>query len=112
MVRQEQGGASRADTVARLQIRNLQVNFSDTGYFKAIVTPHGRDTYTYIYTGKTLGVDSATIGRVGIETSFFRVPIQSQNINVDIELQSDEPLPVSFPSADWECYYVRRNQAV
>lgn len=112
IVRKEQGGVSRADTVARLQIRNLQVNFSDTGYFKAIVTPHGREPYTYIYTGKTLGVDSATIGRVGIETSSFRVPVQSQNIGVDIELQTDEPLPASFLSADWEGYYVRRNQAV
>lgn len=112
MVRAEQGGVSRADTTARLQLRNLQVNFSETGYFKAIVTPRGRDSYTYVFTGKVLGVDSATIGQVGIETGFFRVPIQSQNIGVDIELQSDSPLPVSFLSADWEGYYVRRNQAV
>lgn len=112
MVRQEQGGTSRTDTVARLQVRNLQINFADTGHFKAVVTPYGRDPYNYVYTGKTLGVDSATIGRVGIETGSFRIPVQSQNTGVEIELQSDEPLPVSFLSADWEGYYVRRNQAV
>ncbi|QDB71021.1 tail tubular protein B [Bordetella phage vB_BbrP_BB8] len=112
MIRTSSPQGQKADTIGRLQLRKMQVNFSETGYFQAKVTPYGRSTYTYIYAGKTLGVDSATIGRVGIEDGQFSFPIQSQNTTVDIELVSDSPLPCAFMSADWEGYYVRRSQSV
>ncbi|UHX60387.1 non-contractile tail tubular protein [Ralstonia phage vRsoP-WR2] len=112
LVRQQSGQGQKADTVARLQIRNMQVNFSESGNFQAKVTPYGRDTYTYTYSGKTLGLPSANIGAIGIEDGKFRFPVMSQNTTVDIELFSDSPLPCAFLSADWEGYYVRRSQAV
>lgn len=112
MIRQNQGNGQKADTVGRLQVRKMAVNYSDTGYFQAKVTPFGRDTYTYTYTGKTLGVPSADLGAIGIEDGQFSFPVLSQNTTVDIELSSDSPMPCAFMSADWEGYYVRRSQAV
>lgn len=112
MIHSKDAQGQKADTVGRLQIRNMQINFADTGYFQVKVTPYGRSTYTYTYTGKMLGVPSATIGAVGLSEGSFKVPVQSQNTTVDIELISDSPLPCAFMSADWEGFYVRRSQAV
>lgn len=105
-------GGEQSDNVARLQLRNLQINYADTGYFQAVVTPHGRSTYTYTFSGKTLGLESATIGDINLSTGKFRFPIMSQNTTVDIELVSDSPLPASFLSADWEGFYAKRSQGI
>lgn len=105
-------GAEKSDNIARLQLRNMQVNYSETGYFQAKVTPLGRPTYTYTFSGKKLGLPSSTIGALNLETGNFRFPIMSQNTSVDIELSSDSPLPCSFLSADWEGFYVKRSQTI
>ena len=110
-VKQQAGNAQKSDTVGRLQLRTMQINFSNTGYFKANVTPSGRRTYEYIYSGKTLGLPSATIGLIDLDTGNMKFPILAQNTGVDIELSSDTPLPCSFLSADWEGMYVKRSKS-
>jgi hypothetical protein len=90
----------------------MQVNFSETGYFKALVTPEGRDTYEYIYSGKTLGAISSTLGQIQLDTGNTRFPVLAQNTGVTIELNSDAPLPCSFLSADWEGLYVKRSKGM
>ena len=112
MIRTVSGQAQKADTVGRLQIRRMGVNFAETGYFQVKVTPFGRDTYTYTYTGKILGLPSATLGRLELNSGKFNFPVLSQNTTVDIELTSDSPLPCSFLSVDWEGFYVRRSKSV
>lgn len=109
-VKQQAGNAQKSDTIGRLQLRTMQLNFSQTGYFKVNVTPQGRSTYEYIYSGKTLGLPSATLGVVELETGFTKFPILAQNTRVDIEVNSDAPLPCSLLSADWEGMYVKRSQ--
>jgi hypothetical protein len=105
------GNSQKSDTVGRLQLRTMQINFSNTGFFKANVTPVGRNTYEYIYSGKTLGLPSATIGTIDLDTGNMKFPILSQNTAVNIELSSDAPLPCAFLSADWEGMYVKRSKA-
>jgi hypothetical protein len=111
-VKQQAGNAQKSDTVGRLQLRTMQINYSNTGYFKANVKPSGRDGYEYIYSGKTIGLSSATIGVVDLDTGKMKFPILSQNTGVDIELSSDSPLPCSFLSADWEGMYVKRSKGM
>jgi hypothetical protein len=111
-IKVQAGNAQKSDTTGRLQIRTMAINYSDTGYFKTQVTPSGRTTYEYIFSGKTLGLSSATIGQVELETGLFKFPIMSQNTGVDIEVTSDAPLPVSLLSADWEGMYVKRSKGV
>jgi hypothetical protein len=113
--RRSANGGEVSDNVARLQLRKMQVNHAETGYFQALVTPQGRPTYTYTYTGKNLGLGSSTIGLDGLanfEDGGFSFPIMSQNTSVTIELQSDSPLPCSFLSADWEGFYAKRSQGI
>jgi hypothetical protein len=111
-VKQQAGNAQKSDTIGRLQLRTMQLNFSETGYFKVNVTPEGRSTYEYIYSGKTLGLPSATLGVVELETGFTKFPILAQNTRVDIEVNSDAPLPCSLLSADWEGMYVKRSRGM
>jgi hypothetical protein len=109
---QQNNNAQKSDTVGRLQLRNMAINYAESGYFMAKVTPFGRSTYEYIYTGKTLGLSSATIGVPDLENGLFQFPILARNTEVDIEVTSDAPLPVSLLSADWEGMYVKRSRAV
>ena len=111
-VKVQAGGAQKSDTTGRLQLRTMAINYTDTGYFKTLVTPSGRTTYEYIFSGKTLGLSSATIGANNLETGLFKFPIMSQNTGVNIEVSSDAPLPVSLLSADWEGMYVKRSKGV
>lgn len=106
------GGGQKSDTEGRLQLRKISFNYSDAGLFNVLVTPEGRQTYTYTYSGKILGSASATLGSYSIESGRFAVPIVSRNIGTSIVLQNDSALPSSFLSADWEGFFVKRSQAV
>lgn len=107
----QQGGGQKSDTEGRLQLRKITFNYADAGYFKATVTPIGRDTYTYVFSGKVLG-EAAVVGRYSISSGRFQIPIISRNIGTSIVLENDSPLPSSFLSADWEGFYVKRSQAI
>jgi hypothetical protein len=107
-----QTGGQKSDTEGRLQLRKIAVNYSDSGYFKMNVTPAGRETYEYVYSGKILGQESSTIGRYNISSGRFLVPVVSRNIGTNITISNDSPLPSTFLSADWEGFYVKRSKAV
>ena len=100
---------SRSYTNGRLTIRNISVNFADTGFFRVKVTPEGRSEQVKTYTGKTLGT-SAQIGSHQITTGAFRVPVMTKNLNTKIIIENDSPLPSALISADWEGDYVTRTQ--
>ena len=105
-------GGQKTDTEGRLQLRKIAFNYDDAGYFKVKVTPLGRDTYNYVFSGKVVGQASSTIGSYSISEGRFIVPIISRNIGTNITLENDSPLPSSFLSADWEGFYTKRSQAV
>jgi hypothetical protein len=109
---QTSSGSQKSDTEGRLQLRKISFNFADTGLFDVKVTPAGRETYSYTFSGKILGTSSATIGRFSISTGKFQVPIVSRNVGTSIVLENDSPLPCSFLSADWEGFYVKRSKAI
>jgi hypothetical protein len=105
-------GGQKSDTEGRLQLRKIAFNYDDAGLFNVKVTPKGRQTYTYTFSGKVLGQSSATINSYSISSGRFQVPIISQNIGTKIVLENDSPLPCSFLSADWEGFFIKRSQAV
>ena len=105
-------GGQKSDTEGRLQIRKVSFNYADTGFFEIKVTPEGRDTNTYTYSGKKVGQDSGTIGTYTVSTGRFQVPVITRNTSVNITLENFSPLPCSFLSADWEGMYVKRSRAV
>ncbi len=106
------GGGQKSDTEGRLQIRKIAFNYADTGFFDVWVKPHNRNTYKYRYAGKTLGLETVTIGQPSFDTGRFLVPVMSRNVDTQITIINDSPLQCSILSADWEGFYVKRSQAV
>jgi hypothetical protein len=85
----------------RLQLRRMTVDYSNSGYFRVEVTPDGRQTYKYPFTGKRIGSSGFILGKTNIENGQFSFPVSSQSSGVTIDLVNDSHLPSFFQSAEW-----------
>lgn len=95
-----------AMTNGKLKLRRFYVDYTNTGYFYVEVQPKARDTYTYKFTGHTLGTPSATLGVPSIESGTFKFPVMTANEGVRIDLINDSYLPSIFQSAGWDAEFV------
>jgi hypothetical protein len=112
-LRSSSGGSSpTAMTLCRLQLRKMEIQYSDSGYFKVLVTPQGRDTYTYVMTGRKLGSLLNPLGEVSVQDGDFSFLIQAQNTQVSIEIVNDSFLPSNILSGEWEGFFTQRSRRV
>jgi len=88
----------------RLQIRNWNVSYNDTGYFTTEVLPVGRDASTTSFTGTTTG--SGALGTVNLSDGDYTFAVQSENDKLTVTLKNDSHLPSNFINASWQGYYV------
>lgn len=88
----------------RLQLLKMDLSYSETGYFRAQVTPVGRGAQVYEFNpwegGSYLGAGSA------VQDGTFTFPVMSRADNVDIELINDGFLPATFIRAEWKANFV------
>jgi len=112
LIRKNVGNAVVAVLEGRLQLRNGALNYDRTGYFRVNVTPLGRDTYTYIFSGRVLGSVNNIIGAVAIETGRFKFPVQAENTKTEIEIVADSHLPMFITSLEWEGFYHDRAKRI
>jgi hypothetical protein len=105
---QPPGGGMAVVAGPKLQLRTWTMIFDQSSAFQINVTPRNRDTYTYPYNGIEVGDQSVLIGEPGIRTDRFRVPVMTQNIDAQITVTSDSPLPCRLQSAEWEGWYHAR----
>lgn len=113
LVRSEaSGGGLVAVTDGRLQLGVMRVNFTNTGYFRAEVTPLRRQTYTYPFTGRVVGSARSPIGRLALETGTFAFPIRTRNMDAIIDLVNDSPWPSRLLNAEWEGVFTPRGKRV
>jgi len=103
-------GARISVKEGRLQIRNWNVSFNDTGYFTTEVVPVGRDTSTSTYTGTVVG--SGALGTVSLDDGDFTFSVQSENDKLTVSLKNDSHLPSNFINASWQGYYVTASTRV
>ena len=94
----------------RLQIRNWNVSFNDTGFFTTEVIPVGRDTSTTTFTGTITG--SGLLGTVNLEDGDYTFAVQSENDKLTVTIKNDSHLPSNFINASWQGYYVTASQRV
>jgi len=87
---------------AKIKIRRMLISYVDSGYFRAEVKPPARDTATYVFTGKLLGVEGVTLGTPALSSGTMRFPILADSRGVSIELVNDSPMPSTFQGAEWE----------
>lgn len=93
------GGPSQADTRGKLQLRDIEFEFSHTALLKVEVAVPGRVTVTTKYSTQT--EDDGSI----------RVPILANNELASITLKSDGPLGCRIHSASWEGFHHVRNRS-
>jgi hypothetical protein len=105
---QPPGGGMAVIAGPKLQLRTWTMLFDRTSSFSIKVTPRGRNTMTYPYTGFEIGDQEISLGELALRTSKFRVPVMAQNIEAKIEVVSSSPLPCRLQSAEWEGYYHTR----
>jgi hypothetical protein len=105
---QPPGGGMAVISGPKLQLRTWTMLFDKSSSFSIKVTPRGRDTMTYPYTGFEIGDQEISLGELAIRTSKFRVPVMAQNIEAKIEVVSFSPLPCRLQSAEWEGFYHTR----
>ena len=99
----------------RLQMRNFEISYADTGSFDVEILPRPfddrlRKINKRSFTGKVVG--TTVLGRTQPETGVFRVPVYCSSKDVKIKVKSDSWLPVAIQSADWEAFQVLRNQRI
>ena len=105
---QPPGGGMAVIAGPKLQLRTWTMLFDKSSSFSVKVTPRGRDTMTYPYTGLEIGDQEISLGELAVRTSKFRVPVMAQNIEAKIEVVSSGPLPCRLQSAEWEGWYHTR----
>lgn len=108
------------DTInlGRLQIRNMNVVYNNTGFFEAEVRPNGssntanRNKYLTQFTGRLVGSNTNLLNQPAITDGTFRINVMANNQNLEVELKSSSHLPCAFQSAEWEGFYNIRSQRV
>jgi hypothetical protein len=86
----------------RIKLKNFEVLYDTSGYFRAEVSPDGRGLYTYTYSGKTLGDTSMFLGDISLGTGKFRFPVMGDSTKSQITLLNDSVLPCTIQAAEWE----------
>lgn len=94
----------------RLQLRQLWLNYANSGCFVVKVNISDKDSYEYVNTERILSTSSSVFGSMVFPTGKFTVPIQSVNTNCSISVESDNPTPLSLIGAGWIGNYVRRTR--
>tara|TARA_R100000152_G_C6781011_1_gene214666 strand:+ start:1153 stop:4149 length:2997 start_codon:yes stop_codon:yes gene_type:complete len=116
-----------AVTNAKLQLRNMNIIYSDSGFFKfkishepftqtinnnsggtTTITP--RPSKEKIFNGYITNVSS--VGKYSLLSGTFKGGIMSNTDNVKISLENDQYLPCAFQSAEWEGMLHVRSQRV
>jgi len=78
----------------------MLLGYHGIGYFCVEVTPQFRETYTYVFTPKTLG--QYPVGTMNLSDGEFSFPIACNSAAVTIKIINDSHLPCKFTSASWD----------
>lgn len=96
----------RTITSGRFQLRNLTLNYKDSGYFKTQVTPEFRNARSFEFTGRIVGSGASRIGIPAISPlGSFKVPIMSKADTVEVEVINDSEKPMNITSIDYVGFF-------
>ncbi|MAK72036.1 MAG: hypothetical protein CMF19_08340 [Idiomarinaceae bacterium] len=102
----ERTNTSRTITSGRLQLRRLQVNFQETGFFQIKVTPSFRDEQTFTFNGRRVGFGDNLVGTVAIaDSGHFAAPLQVDASTSVIKITNDTEKPMTITSIDYRGFF-------
>jgi hypothetical protein len=110
--KQTSTGGTAIDATGVLQLLGGFVTYDDTGLFTVEVTPEGRGTSAYVFTGKLVGDLNNILGQVVLSSGTFKFGILSNNEHVRIVIKTRGFLPMRLSSIDWEGTWVKRSRGV
>jgi hypothetical protein len=86
-----------------LMLRDINLCYADTGYFRVNVSPKYETNLasTFEFTGKIMGMKSATFGLIEVSDGTFLLPVIAKNDEVTIEIINDSYIPSCFLSLEW-----------
>lgn len=112
-LRMTKGGGEQAVSPGRFQVRNGTITADDTLDFRVEVTPLARGPFTYLWSQRVLGTNTAVAGSEMPPRSLpFRFPVNSRNDQVTVKIINDSHLPCNLLSLDWEALYANRARGV
>ncbi len=102
---------------SRVQIRNMQLHFTDTGYFRVYIDARGRDPQEVhvipqlrsTYTARTLNDEWFMTNKPQLSKGTFDFPVLSKASDAIIELRNDSHIPSNFQAAEWRGLVSRRH---
>lgn len=101
------------DTVilsANVKSRRITLSFTNTGYFKVIVTPPKRESMTSEFTGAIIG--SVKVGEVPLVTREWKFPVLGSTVGLQVRILNDSYLPSTFQALAWEGIMTLRSKAL
>lgn len=86
-----------------LMLREINLCYADTGYFKISVIPKYSTNITseFEFTGKNVGLKSSTLGEINVSSATFPLPVIARNEEVTVKITNDSYLPSCFLSLEW-----------
>lgn len=86
-----------------LMLRDINISYADTGYFKILVKPKYTTQITseFEFTGMIEGTDTATLGQISVSNGTFLLPVIARNEEVTITVTNNSYLPSCFLSMEW-----------
>lgn len=111
-VRQQSSNGAVKVKEGILMLKNINLSYAKTGYFKIIVTPKYNTNITseFEFTGKICGMESAKLEQIPVSDGVFPLPVITRNEDIDIEVINDSYLPSCFLSLEWLGDFVIRGQ--
>lgn len=106
----DNSGETQTTTDGRLQLQRLWVNFVNSGYFKVTVKEK-QSGHKYIHTLYELDAGDK-INEIILKSGIFKVPVQTQNVKAEIDLESTLPTPLALVGGGWDGRYVRKTRIV
>ncbi len=103
-------GGKLSVTSGRLQVRNIAFDYEDTGFFQVKVQPVDRTLRSYTMNGQIISNSSFTIGSAPIVSGTFNVPVQAENTQHTVTVETDSYLPMHVVAAEIESFYHRRSR--
>lgn len=86
----------------KIKLKNFNVLYDTTGYFKMLVSPDGRGDYSYVYVGNTLSDITVKLGAISLGTGSFKFPVMGDSLKTSVTLINDSVLPCTIQAVAWE----------
>ena len=107
---QSPGGGQLSVTSGRLQVRTISFDYENTGFFNVKIQPTDRDLRTYTMNGQIINNSAFTINNPSIVSGTFKVPVQAENTQHSVTVETDSYLPMQLVAAEVESFYHRRSR--